>query len=189
MYSPSQAITAITFLFYKTICGGLTPAISQILTLPFPHSPLWGNGGGKNWRKARGLADQDNDSLKRKAKAVWASKEKIGINSLLPISSLMSSHFLRRASACIDSCLERQMPYHWNSCFLLLSLSFIAEYDAIWYGITVLSVWVSSPGYILSQPFAHPQPICMGEWGKREKSLTLCKNCSAIATSVLSTLF
>lgn len=41
-------ITAITFLFCKASCDGLTPDSIQILTLTFLHSCLGRDGG---WRK------------------------------------------------------------------------------------------------------------------------------------------
>lgn len=41
--------------------------------------------------------------------------------------------------------------------FLLLSLSFITEYNVIWYGIPPWSARVSCPGFVLYQPLAHPE--------------------------------
>lgn len=43
-------ITAITFLFYKASCDGLTPDSSQIMTLNFPQFPLGKYG---SWRKLK----------------------------------------------------------------------------------------------------------------------------------------
>lgn len=42
------------------------------------------------------------------------------------------------------------------------SVAFIAGHDIIWYGISLWSVWVSCPGFVLSQPLAHFQPT--GLW-------------------------
>lgn len=64
----------------------------------------------------------------------------------------------------------------WSWRFLLwLPSSFIAEHVITWQGMSL------SPGCVLSQHLAQPQPAC--SWSERgtEKALTFCKDCSAIA--------
>ena len=69
--------------------------------------------------------------------------------------------------------------------FLLLPPALHAEHDIIWCGISLWSVGVSCPSHIPSQLLVGPQPTHW--WGrvKVEKTLALCKHCSAITNTSL----
>jgi len=85
------------------------------------------------------------------------SKAKQGIDSLLPISREVFSHFLEsNASTCTAVTWEDK--HHSSECplFILLPSAFIAEHDAIWYGISLWSVGVSCLGYVLSASCTSP---------------------------------
>lgn len=86
-------------------------------------TPLSQERLGEYRRKVRRFMDWDNDILIRKAKAVHASKAKIGINSLLPISRQVSSYFLEsRTSACVALAWEDKRHNREYNSFLLCSL-------------------------------------------------------------------
>lgn len=70
--------------------------------------------------------------------------------------------------------------------FLLISLTFYIWADIIWYGISLWSICVSCPGYVLSQNLAHPQPTGPRRWGDvGGTALMLCQRCSAIAKTLV----
>lgn len=62
---------------------------------------------------------------------------------------------------------------------------FVADHDVIWHGICLWSVWVTCPGYALSQLLMLPQPTCWGgRIGKREGPDTI-QTRSSIATTLV----
>jgi len=90
-----------------------------------------------------------------------ATKAKLGINSLLPSGRQMFSHYLKsRASSHVAVTWEDKCHNYEHPPFLLFPPAFIDEHGAIWYGISLWLVWVSSSGYVLSRYLAHPQPTC-----------------------------
>lgn len=109
-------------------CCRLTPASSQVSTLPFAHSPLPGTGEKliiikkKSKRKGKRQVDQDNNSLIRKAKAPCTSKAKRGIHWLLHFPSagrcLATSWEAWPQYACLMAARENKHHNHEHPPFL-----------------------------------------------------------------------
>ena len=98
--------------------------------------------------------DRDKDGLLDKAKAVVTSKAKQEIHSLLPISRLFPG---MQYSSYVIAYLGREtalLQMFTSPPFFLLN--FVAEYDVIWYGISLChlgsTVLAMSPGNFLLKP-------------------------------------
>jgi len=88
-----------------------------------------------------------------------ASKAKQGIHLLLPTGRQVLSHLQgSRAPSRVTVTWEDKRHHSEHTPPLLLPPALYAEYDTIWYGISLWSVGVSCPGCVPSQPLAHPQP-------------------------------
>lgn len=157
---------------------GQQPNIHLLLA----HSPLLGDWE-KNRKKATRHVDWDNDSVSKKQKLHSQAKKKRGIHSLLHTGRQISSYYLEsRASACITVTWEDKQTKHECTPFLLLSLSWAWCY-MIW-NTTFISLGQLS--WLCPFPTSFP-PIAYWPWGRGEKALTLCKQCSATAKTLLTT--
>lgn len=121
----------------------------------------------------------DNDNLIGKAEA-YAQVEEKGIHWLLSIGRQMFGYFLEsRATAC--SYLGTPQRY---SAFLLLFLSFYCwEWCCMKWNRMNASDKLGSAAVVVSPPSHLPISLstCWMAWKKREKSVTLCQHCSAVA--------
>lgn len=128
--------------------------------------------------KVRKLLGEGKDSLLSKAKTVWASKGKQGVNSLLPISEQMFSHFQEswNSSFVMVTCEDKNCNSKHPQ-FLLLSLRF---YYWVWCNLAwnmPLVIWGQLSR--LCSPLAScifPAACC-----KTGTILPLCKNHSSTA--------
>jgi len=99
----------------------------------------------------------------------------------------MFSYFLgSRASVHVavhleDECLNNESP---TTSFLL---AFVAKRGVIGQGRSLWSVWVNCPGYIPSQPLAHPK--LTGLWGDNSLDAVPALLSSSQNTGVLSIRF
>lgn len=100
------------------------------------------------------------------------SKEKQGINALLPIGKqVFSPPQKTRAPSNLMVTVESTITP--NVAALLLLPTLYTEHDVVWSGISLWSVWVMCPGCVCSQPLMHLQlPLTVWQY-KRQKRLWL----------------
>ncbi|NWU74142.1 NAF1 protein, partial [Onychorhynchus coronatus] len=101
------------------------------------------------------------DSLICKEKATHTNKAK-QINSPLPMDRQVFSH-AQESWTPSHATLGHTNAITPNVLFLLLPPALYAEHDAIWYGISFWSLWVSCPGCVPSRLFCTPSFLADGE--------------------------
>lgn len=90
----------------------------------------------------------------------------------------------KRTSMACNSDLERQRSYSQHLPLLLHLPVVFTNHDAMWYGITLQCFEVSCPVCVPPHLLVSHHLLCW--WGNmRNKKLTLCKNCSAVAKTSL----
>lgn len=167
-----------------TACDSLADLIQQPnshLIHPASFFSLFPVQWGENRKKLKRLIDWDNDKWIRELKLGLQSKAKRGIQLLLPTGRQMVQPLPGKLglSMC-NSCSKQQMLLPWMFP-LLLSLGLLVLRTTLY---EIPSVWVCCPGCI--NPLHVPRLALLGEvWAEREKTLTLCKYCSAAAKTLL----
>lgn len=137
--------------------------------------------------KVRKLVGWDKDNLIGIVhKSKWKKKEKKKIHSFPPADRCLTVSRKTRLHH-VEWLLGKTniLTLHGTS-FSFFPCAFIAELDAVWYGLTLWSDEVSCPSCVTSMFLCTPRLLVYGvEWEKQKPSLTLCKHCSATAKTVM----
>lgn len=134
--------------------------------------------------KVRKLVGWGKNSLLCKEKSAHTSKSKHGIHSLLSQAGKYST-ISRKARLIKPSGFSGRQKSSLKTFSVLLYPSFIAEHDAIWYGMSLWPVWVSCPFLCLLPATCAPPASSLVVQHETKKYLMLCEHCCATTENLM----